>query len=179
VLDVKIHNQWLTTKLDICVFYCECFTIRIYKNNFISSSRATISFKDTTSLSIYLVLYPILLAAIKTSYFLNGSLKISKGYSETVRRRQTNNAMTKRKRITNKQWSTKHYTEIERWSNTNPTQNRFKLRCPGRIIEIHVGHYSLFKCFVGNSFSGFFCNCIICYSTIYPFWLPPFGIFQL
>ena len=40
------------------------------------------------------------------------------------------------------------------WWNIWPLQ--FKLRCPGRIIEIHVAHYSLFKCFVGNSFLLFF-----------------------
>jgi len=51
VFDVQIHDKWLITKLYIygLLFYCEYFIIRIYKTNYIRSSRATANFKNTTS----------------------------------------------------------------------------------------------------------------------------------
>ena len=49
-------------------------------------------------------------------------LKISKGSSESVNRRRTDNTIAKRKK--DKQRSTKHYTENKISSNTNVTNNR-------------------------------------------------------
>jgi hypothetical protein len=55
-----------------------------------------------------------------------------------------------------KQWSTKHFTENQRSSNT-------------RSVVLHV-------CFVDGclSFCPFsFCHCVVCSSSIYGFWLTP------
>ena len=48
-------------------------------------------------------------------------------------KKRTNNAIAKRKGQTGKQWSTKHYTQKKRSSNTNPTNIDGKLRCSGSV----------------------------------------------
>ena len=50
-------------------------------------------------------------------------------FGDTVNQRRTDNTMTNRKRLNDKQRSTKHYTENKRSSNTNPTKTQGQLRC--------------------------------------------------
>jgi len=48
------------------------------------------------------------------------SLKIPKGYSESVNKRRTDTTMATEKDTKEKQRSTKHYIEKQRSNNTNP-----------------------------------------------------------